>query len=138
MRLMTSLASIAPRAMLATMLAAMLAAPSAARERDPEAELAKMLAGRTAGPPSECIPLSPTQSSTTIERTGIVYRRGTTLYVSRFEGGCPELDSMRILIIRSTTSQICRGDIADVRTQPPSMFVGSCTFGPFVPYAKAK
>jgi hypothetical protein len=123
-------------------LAALASVPIAARDKpdhDPEAKLAKMLEGRTAGAPTECISRYPSMSSTTIERTGIVYQVGNTLYVSRFERGCPELDSFRVLVIKTPSNQLCRGDVADVVETPPSAsWVGSCTFGKFTPYAKAK
>ncbi|WP_404710817.1 hypothetical protein [Sphingomonas sp. MMS24-J13] len=135
MRLRTAIMSV-------VWLAGLASVPIAARDRpgqDPEAELARMLAGRTAGPPAECISRYPTMSSTTIERTGIVYKIGNTLYVSRFEGGCPQLSSFRVLVIKTPSNQLCRGDVADVIETPPAgSWVGSCTFGKFVPYTKAK
>lgn len=135
MRLRTA---IMPAACLATLAAL----PLAARDRpgsDPEAELAKMTAGRTPGPPAECISRYPSMSSTTIERTGVAYKVGNTLYVSRFEGGCPELNSFRVMVIKTPSNQLCRGDIADIiETPPAASWVGSCTFGKFVPYTKVK
>ena len=122
----------------ASLIATLAAAPLAARRDDPEVELAKMLAGRTAGPPKTCIPLNRNTSSQTIDGIGIVYDFGRTLYVNRFTQGCSALDSSRILVTRTTTTQLCRGDVAQVMTQTPSMLVGTCIFDNFVPYTKAK
>jgi hypothetical protein len=131
MRLLTSIASIALLSMLA-------AAPLAARDKDkdPEAQLAKMLAGRTAGEPVECISLFPSSSSTTIDRTAVVYDQAGKRFVNRFEGGCPMLDSSRIFLTRTTSTRLCRGDVAQVMTQRPSFYVGSCIFAKFTPYSK--
>lgn len=118
--------------------AALATASSAARKDDPEAELAKLLAGRSAGAPQSCIPLFPSLPSQTIDRTAIVYGRGQTLYVNRFVGGCSALDSTRIVITRTPVSRLCRGDAADVMTQTPSTLIGTCIFDSFTPYTKTK
>lgn len=120
------------------LIAAFSAAPAAARRDDPEAELARMIAGRSAGPPTACISLYPSTNSTTIDTIGIVYSQGRTLYVNRFEGGCSALGIDRIIVTRTPSTRLCRGDIAQVMTRTPAMIVGSCVFGPFTPYAKAK
>jgi hypothetical protein len=112
------------------------AAPLAARDRDPEAELAKLLAGRTAGEPVECIALFPSSSSQTIDHTAVVYNQAGKLFVNRFEGGCPMLDSFHIFVTRTTSTRLCRGDTAQVLTQQPSFYVGSCIFAKFTPYTK--
>jgi hypothetical protein len=95
-----------------------------------------MLAGRTAGEPVECIALFPSASSTTFDRTAIVYDQAGKLFVNRFEGGCPALDTSRILVTRTTSTRLCRGDAAQVMTQRPSMYMGSCIFAKFTPYTK--
>src|ERR1700740_2285994 len=61
-----------------------LAGQVQARERlTGEQELAKMLAGRGAGKPVNCLMLTDTHDSTVIDKTAIVYRVGRVLYVNR-------------------------------------------------------
>ena len=121
------------------LLAAALAAPPLlARDKDPEAELAKMLAGRTPDKPTDCIPLYRTMSSTTIDRTALVYEQGRTLYVNRFEGQCTLLDWTHIPVTKTPTGQLCRGDIVRMVDRTSGFMTGSCAFGPFQPYTKAK
>ncbi len=122
----------------AVAFAAAIAAPLAAAPDDPEAKLAKLLAGRTAGPPVQCIPLRPGDDSTKIDRLAMVYHSGGTLYVNRFAGGCPELRDDTIVVTRTPGTQLCRGDIAELVTRPPSVPAGSCAFGDFTPYRRAR
>ena len=124
----------------ACLITTLVAMPLASARRTPEQELERLLAGRTAGKPQSCIPLRPSNDATTLEGIGLVYEVGATRYLMRFQnGGCPALESDRILITKTPQTQLCRGDIADVVTQsPPAVFMGSCTYGEFVPYKKAK
>jgi hypothetical protein len=128
------------RALPPLMLIALLAAaPLSAKKADPEAELAKLLAGRTAGEPIDCIPLFQSNRSQTIDRTAIIYERGNTMYVNRFIGGCTQLDRTTIPVTRTTSSRLCRGDAAQiVNNMQPSMMMGACIFDKFTPYTKAK
>ena len=123
---------------VACLIAALAAAPLASARRTPEQQLDRLLAGRTAGEPRTCIPLYPNNNSTTIDKIGIVYDVGGTRYLTRFQGGCPQLDNDRMLVTRTPMTQICRGDIADVWTRTPATFVGTCTYGEFVPYKKSQ
>ena len=62
--------------------AALAVTPVSAKRDDPDTQLAKMLAGREAGKPVNCIFLSSGTSSTIIEGRAIVYRSGSRLYVN--------------------------------------------------------
>jgi hypothetical protein len=126
------------RLIAACLIATLATAPLASARRTPEQELDRLLAGRTAGKPQSCIPLYRSNESTTIERIGIVYDVGGTRYLTRFQGGCPQLSSDRILITRTPQAQICRGDSADVVTRAPTTFMGTCTYGEFVPYQRSR
>jgi hypothetical protein len=127
--MMRTLALILSAGLLAT-------AASAVRPADDPARLDKLLAGRTAGKPVDCLPPGGSSDSQTIGST-IVYRMGGTYYVNRFLDGCPSLRNDRVLISTHPTGRICRGDIAQVALQqPPGMTVGSCAFGDFTPYRR--
>jgi hypothetical protein len=114
------------------------AAPAAAALPAPEVQLAKLIEGRTAGKPVDCIHLDLRAASVTIPRTAIAYKDGRTWYVSRFEGGCPELDPDAFIITSTPTTQVCRGDIVRVGRTPPTLLLGTCVMGDFTPYTKPR
>jgi hypothetical protein len=127
-------------ALIAGLTAAPLAPLPAAR-LTPQEHLARLTAGRVAGKPVSCInagPIGGNRDSEKIAGTAMAYRQGTTWYVSRFEGGCPQLDEDTIVVTRLHSSQLCRGDIAELRMAGANIPQGSCIFGDFVPYTKAK
>lgn len=119
------------------LLALAVAAPAVAAGPDGEAKLARLIAGRTAGPPRSCIPRFRDDRSQVIEKVGVVFDVGATRYVSRFDGGCDQLTTFTRLVTRTPTTQLCAGDIADVVTNtPPTINLASCTYGRFVPYTR--
>ena len=116
-----------------------LGQPAAAREHlTPEQELAKILKGREAGKPVDCITLSEISSTQIIDKTAIVYEAGRTIYVNRPK--YPEqLSSDDILVTRSWGNQLCRMDIVYLRERGmPGMMGGSVGLEAFVPYTKPK
>ena len=120
--------------------AAVTAAPAAmAREKlEPEAQLAKLLEGRVAGEPQDCIPLSTARSSQIIDKTAIVYKVGSTLWVNRPDGGAESLDDDDILVLRTTGSQLCSIDTLELHDRTSRMYSGFVSLGEFVPYRRAK
>ena len=119
--------------------AALAAVPATAREKlAPEDQLAKLLEGRVAGKPQNCIPLSTTQSSQIIDKTAIVYRVGSTLWVNRPKGGAESLDDDDILVLKTTGSQLCSIDTLELRDRTSRMYSGFVSLGEFVPYRRAK
>lgn len=123
-------------ALIAGMIAAPVT-PLAAAPQTGEAKLARLTSGRTAGKPIDCINTGPsTNDSEKLPKIGIAYRQGSTWYVSRFEGGCPQLSDDTIVVTRLHSSQLCRGDIAELRMAGPMMPEGSCVFGAFTPYTR--
>ncbi len=120
--------------------AAMLAAPMAAGSKPVdnsagEAELAKLLAGRVAGKPVNCISLIGTNSSRIIDRTAIVYDTGSVLYVNRPEGAA-SLESDYVLITHTNGDQLCSLDIVQLRDSGLHMYTGSVGLEQFVPYTR--
>ena len=103
-----------------------------------EAKLAKMLEGRVAGEPQKCIPLSTTRSSQIIDKTAIVYKVGSTLWVNRPDGGAESLDDDDILVLRTTGSQLCSIDTLELHDRTSRMYSGFVSLGEFVPYRRAK
>lgn len=120
--------------------AAIAAAPAAnAREKlEPEAKLAKLLEGRVAGKPQDCIPLSTTRSSQIIDKTAIVYRIGSTLWVNRPKGGAESLDDDDILVTKTIGSQLCSIDVVELHDRSSHFYSGFVSLGEFVPYRRDK
>lgn len=119
--------------------AALAAVPATAREKlAPEDQLAKLLEGRVAGKPQNCIPLSTTQSSQIIDKTAIVYRVGSTLWVNRPKGGAESLDDDDILVLKTSGSQLCSIDALELHDRTSHMYSGFVSLGEFVPYRRAK
>src|SRR5919202_1439665 len=88
--------------------------PDPEAERRGAAELAAALDGfAQAGPPVSCVQMRDLRGNRSAG-DAIVFEGQTsgTLYVNRPPGGCPSLDFGRVLVTRTSTSQLCRGDIA--------------------------
>ncbi len=100
-----------------------------------EARLAKMLEGRAAGAPLSCLPTRLTQT-TVIDKTAIVYRVGSTLYVNRPNSGADQLDSDDIMVVRQFSSQLCNVDKIDQLDRGTRNWRGFVLLGDFVPYTK--
>ena len=121
--------------------AAVAASPAALAAKDkltPEEELAKLLEGRVAGEPQNCISLPSTQGSQIIDKTAIVYKVGSTYWVNRPKGGAESLDDDDILVLRTTGSQLCSIDTLELHDRTSRMYSGFVSLGEFVPYRKAK
>ena len=98
----------------------------------------RLLAGKTAGRPQNCLPRLRANDMQVIDDQTIAYRDGRTTYINRPLGGCNRLGSgSYALVTRSSGSQLCRGDIATVADLSSGTTVGSCSFGDFVPYRAA-
>ena len=113
--------------------------PAAAKTETGEAKLARLTAGRTPGKMVDCINVGMIGSneSEKLPGVGMAYRQGTTWYVSRFDD-CPSLRDDTIVVTKLHSSQLCRGDIADLRMAGANIPVGSCAFGAFTPYTKPR
>ena len=107
-------------------------------EADGEAKLAAELRNyEQSGPPVSCV----SQRDLGGNRSAgdaIVFggRTSSTLYVNHPAGGCPDLNFGRALVIRTTSSQLCRGDIATVLDPVSRTEFGGCGLGDFTPYRR--
>ncbi|MDB5693372.1 MAG: hypothetical protein JWO81_2435 [Alphaproteobacteria bacterium] len=117
--------------------AAVAVAPAAAAPRlHGEAELAKLLEGRSAGAPVDCIDLSRVYSSHIVDRTAIVYEVGSTLYVNRPRAGAESLDSWDAMVLKPFDHELCRVDVVQMLDAGSHFMKGSVFLGDFVPYKK--
>lgn len=131
------------RALLTAASLALLALPGAAMAEEKvnakgEAELAKMLEGRVAGKPVKCLSSHAMDNSTIIDKTAIVYRSGSKLYVNRPRSGADQLDDDDILLTKLYGSQLCNVDKVDLIDRSSKMWSGFVLLGDFVPYQKVK
>jgi len=100
------------------------------------ARLAAALEGRTPGAPMSCVSQLNLRSSRSAGEEAIIFDGpGDTIYVNRPPAGCPNLEG-RTLVTRSTSSQLCRGDIVTVVDATTGTEYGSCGLGEFVPYRR--
>ena len=110
-----------------------------------QARLAKALAGLVPGEPQSCISLTLINSPMHTEAYGstILYRVSPSLiYRTDTAGGCERISSNRaagdVLVTRTPTGQLCRGDIAQTYDAVARIPTGGCSFGDFVAYRKPK
>jgi hypothetical protein len=100
------------------------------------ARLAAALEGRTPGAPMNCVSQLNLRSSRSAGEEAIIFDGpGGTIYVNRPPAGCPSLEG-RAMVTRSTSSQLCRGDIVTVIDTATGTEYGSCGLGEFVPYRR--
>jgi len=130
------------RASLLSLFPLTLMATSASASPRPtgEEQLAKMIAGRIAGQPVECIRTYPSSSDmTVIDRTAIVFRRGSTLYVNRTRDPS-SLDDREGLFIRKfgNGADLCRTETVTTFNPNGHYYTGNIFLSEFVPYTKAK
>ena len=127
---------------LIPLIAASLVATGAtavqARERDPEAQLARALAGRVAGEPVNCIDLHRIRSSRVIEHTAILYDAGSVIYVNRPRNGADQLNRFDTLVTRTPSTQLCSVDVVHTVDLSSNTFTGSVFLDEFVPYRRVR
>jgi hypothetical protein len=127
-----------PTHIIAGVTIALFAAGSAfpALNEPDEAKLTRMLHGRVAGKPLDCLTLRYTRSSSVIERTAIVFESADTLYVNRPVSGAESLSELRTLFTRSMTGELCRGEAVGLIDTSTGAETGGIILGQFLPYRK--
>ena len=115
---------------------ALVAGPSVARERmSGDQELAKLLEGRVAGQPQNCLNTRIHSDSRIIDGTAVVYGRGRTIWVN-VPANARDLDDNDALLIRQYGSNLCRQDIVTTFDNAGGFYTGNLFLGDFVPYTK--
>ncbi|SOB87292.1 hypothetical protein SAMN06297144_2420 [Sphingomonas guangdongensis] len=119
--------------------AALVALPVVAVARDtPDQELAKLLAGRVAGEPVNCIDPTWNATSTIIDGKAIVYRVGSKLYVNTPRAGAESLRDDDILLTRIWGTRLCSIDNVQLIDRNARFPRGFVILDKFVPYTKPK
>jgi len=112
-------------------------AVQASARLEPEQELARIVQGRVAGKPVDCVNLSRIRSTKIIDRTAIVYDAGSTLYVNRPRSAAG-LDRWDTLVTKTHSSQLCSIDVVQLYDAGSRMWTGSVFLGDFVPYKRVR
>lgn len=117
--------------------AAVVAAPAQKRDRPDKNRIAyeKLLAGKVAGKPQDCIDTRWTRPQLTAYGGKLLYRVSRKLvYVTDTGGGCEAVARGDTIVTRQFQTRLCRGDIAQTIDLPARIPSGSCAMGSFVPY----
>ncbi len=130
------------------LLSLALAAGGCTAERPPaqmsgnaQNSLQAELAGRVqSGPPVSCVSSRLLGGNRSVGEGAIIFQTTGSgpVYVNRPPGGCPEILSGRALRTRTTSTQLCRGDIVSVFDPVSGIEYGSCGLGDFTPYSRPR
>lgn len=120
----------------ATSAALAISAPAMAQDRAERAEeaFAELVEGReVAGEATQCISVFNSNRLRVVERVGLSYRRGDTLWVARASN--PEdLGVWDVPVIERYGSQLCRHDVNRTIDRSSGIFSGVLTLEDWVPY----
>ncbi|WP_260596600.1 hypothetical protein [Sphingomonas endolithica] len=98
----------------------------------------KVLAGRVAGKPTDCISLSSVNSTQIIDGRAIIYKAGGKVYVNEPRSGAETLRDDDILLTQTFGSQLCSIDSVKLLDRGARFQRGFVTLGKFVPYSLVK
>lgn len=121
------------------MLAALAVAstPALAERQTAQERLDKLLEGRVAGEPTNCVPHRPSARLYIIDKTAVVYDTGSTIYVNYTQD--PEaLDDDDYLVVRDPSPSLCRTTQITTRDRTGNFFSGAVFLTDFIPYKRVK
>jgi hypothetical protein len=107
---------------------------------DSEAKLgAELRDYAQAGEPVSCVNLRNLGGNRSAGEGAIIFGgNAPRVYVNRPPAGCPALNSGRALQVRTSASQLCRGEIVTVFDPLNGIQFGSCGLGDFTPYERRR
>ena len=106
---------------------------------DTEARLDKALRGfEQSGPAQSCVNHRDLGGNKSVGDAILFSGKGGRVYVNRPAGGCANINLGRALVTRTTSTQLCRGDIASVVDPVSGANYGGCGLGEFVPYKRVR
>lgn len=95
------------------------------------------LAGLTRGETTDCLPISVRTEQTTGYGSTLLFRVSRGLvYRNDTGGGCEGVERQDILVTKSYSGRLCRGDIATTVQPTARITTGSCTLGSFTKYSR--
>ncbi len=131
-----TISKLIPAALAVGALAAAVPAAAAKdRSTQGEAKLAKILDGRTAGKPVQCLDPMQRREMQVIDRTALVFKDGDTLYVNR-PAGVNFLTWSDVPVFKLWSSELCSKDMAQLRDRSTGMLGATMVMGEFVPYRR--
>ena len=107
------------------------------RSAQGQAELNRLIEGKVAGAPVDCLPHFDSKNMRAIDDQTAVFRGvGGKIYVTHFNGSCSNLGNPGYALVTKQygSANLCRGDIAQMVQTSTGMTVGGCAVGSFVPY----
>ena len=121
-------------------LSACAAAPQPGRSAQAQNHFERLLAGKVAGRSAACLPSYRAKDMVVIDDQTIAFRDGgRRVWVTNLSNSCYHLGSGHYaLVTRNFSSNMCRGDIAEVADLSTGMTVGSCVLGDFTPYERTR
>jgi hypothetical protein len=126
---------IATALFTAAVLLTVPAAVSAKPKLTGEERLAKVIGDRVPGEPVSCISQFQTRDMEVIDKTALVYRNGSTIYVNRPKNA-DDLDDDDVLVTKLHGSQFCSLDIVQTYDRSGHFWNGFVSLGEFVPYRR--
>lgn len=128
---------------LAALACSLIATPVLAEHHESDAQdmtrgekkLARLLEGREAGEPTNCITTIPNGNLQIIDGTALVYKRGKTVWVNRTRNP-DSLDDSDYLVIKKygSANRLCRLDNVTTHDRGSNFFSGVVMLTDFVPY----
>ena len=108
----------------------------AAQASRDQAKLASLTAGKVPGAPMSCLSNWRSRDMVVVNESVVAFRDGQKrVYVNNMNGPCLGLGPGRnALVTQSTSTSLCRGDIAQVLDVASRTNIGACSFGDFIPY----
>ena len=103
-----------------------------------ELRLAKLLEGRVAGKPVDCIRILPSDRMQTSAGAAYVYGEGGTIYVQRTRNPQQIDRSDTLVSVRPTGTQLCRGEPMSTVDPVTGIFTGVVQTVEFVPYTRTQ
>lgn len=105
------------------------------RDARAEARLAQLLEGKVQGATRSCIARRDAERQEIIDETTIIYRAGGDRVIrGNIAPACTGLDRHSTMIRQSTSTDICAGEIFEVRDAGTQFPQGSCIYGDFTEY----
>lgn len=108
---------------------------AAAEPTKGEIELAKLLEGRVAGEPQNCIRLFPSKNLRIIDETALVYGSGRTIYVN-VPRNPEDLDDWDGIQTRPFGTRLCRSTPVTTFQRDTGFYTGNIFLSEFVPYRR--
>jgi len=105
-----------------------------------QTELAAAIEGRTAGAAQSCVSSRDLRGNRSAGEGAIIFATAgrNLIYVNRPAAGCPVVRPGLALKTRTTSTQLCQGDIVEVFDPLTGFSMGGCGLGDFTPYRRLR